>query len=360
MNLSSLHRYVQGLARLNTVPLHVTSFITARCPLRCKTCFYWRHLDKSQSELTFDEISRLAPTLRGVLWLAIGGGEPFVRSDLAEVMEVLAREANPPYLTLVTNGFYPDRIERVVKAIFKAKPGVLLRINVSVDGVGSLHDSIRGKPGSFEKACETITVLQELQSRHRNLHLLVGTCFNAFNQDAFEEIPAYLTGRFGAIPWDFVLVRGDPSDPASKEGADVDRYLQLKRRYGLSVERGSGAGLLDHIISVKDRGMLDAQEQILRTGQNPVKCRAGSISAVVQEQGEVVTCETLALPMGDLREHDMDMRRLWRSPRAAETREKLKLSHRPCSHECNLATNLFFSPAALAKAMWRASADYRS
>lgn len=352
--MKSLRGYVRGLTRTNTVPLHVTCFITARCPLRCKTCFYWQHLNNEGSELTLTEIARLAPTLRGLLWLAISGGEPFVRSDLAEVMGVLTREAGPPYLTLVTNGFYPERIEGVVRAIFTARPDILLRVNVSLDGVGELHDTIRGKRGCFDKACEAIEVLQELRKRYKRLHLLVGTCYNAFNQEEIEEIPAYLKNRFGDVPWDFVLVRGDPSDPSSKATVDIERYFHLKRKYRLDTGRSSGAGLLERVIAVKDRGLIEAQEEILRTGQSPFECRAGSISAVVQEQGEVVSCEIRALPMGNLREHDMDMRRLWRSPQAAEARERIRAPHPACSHECNLATNLFFSPTALAKTMWTA------
>jgi len=332
----------------NPLPLHLTFFVTARCPLRCKTCFYWQHTDTEHPELTLAEITRLAPTLQGTVWLAVTGGEPFTRPDLPDVMGALAEEARPLYLTLVTNGLYPEKMEEVVRSVFAPRRTPFVRVSVSLDGVGSLHDEIRGRSGSFDRAVETIEVLRDLCRRYPRLSSLVVTCYNAHNQDTLEEIPAFLRAKFPNIDWDFVLARGDSREASSKSGLDLQRYFDLKRKYCPGPRPGAPTRIPERIIAAKNRAMIELQEEILRQRQSRVACRAGSISAVVDEQGQVTTCEMRQLPMGSLREHSMDMRRFWRSPEAIATRAAARDHHPPCGHECNLATNMAFSAPAAA------------
>ncbi len=335
-----LRLYANAWLRLNRRPAHVTFFVTGRCPLRCETCFYAHHLNESGRELSLSEIQALAPSLRGVLWLAVTGGEPFAREDLGDVMEALVQEARPPYMTLVTSGFFPDRVAPVVERALAARPGQIVRVSVSLDGVGGLHDEIRGVPGAFDRACETIRILRGLCEKHERAHLLVCTCYNALNQHHIEEIPAFLRGRFGDVAWDFALVRGAPRNPETQQGLDVERYFRLKRRL-LQAPRGRPAAI-ERLIAAKTRRLIDAQEAAVMSGVMPAPCRAGSLSAVIREHGEVVACEIREPVLGDLREFGMDMARLWRSEAARRVRRRLQSCGCVCGHECNLTTNLFF------------------
>jgi MoaA/NifB/PqqE/SkfB family radical SAM enzyme len=331
---------------------HVTLFVTARCNSACKTCFYWRRLNGPGPEMSIDEITTLAPQLRGVVWLAITGGEPFLRSDLADILRIMVADARPAYLTLATNGSFPDRIGPTLLPVLTARRRLPVTVSVSLDGLGKLHDSLRGLEGGFDKACGSIKELRRLQAGYPGLRLRVCTCYNALNQDTIEEIPAFLRKEFGEVAWDFSLVRGTPREPAAAEGVDIRRYFQLKRKYLPAFAGASGGSLAGMIASAKNRMVARVQEQVVCGKAKAVpRCRAGSVSAVIRENGEVIACETgeEKYRLGSLRE-GLSLDAVMRSGPAEAARKQIRDSRCMCGHECNLTSNLIFSFPSLIKA----------
>ncbi|MCZ7585179.1 MAG: radical SAM protein [Deltaproteobacteria bacterium] len=155
-----VYNYAKRLVSPSSGPTNLTFFVTGACAFQCKTCFYWHHLNEADNELTLDEIERLAPSLAGCSWIALTGGEPLQRRDFGGVLEAVMRKARPPYLTLVTNGFHPKRLEESLRNALPFLDGGVLRVSVSLDGVGALHDEIRGVPGSLSarsKVCACCT-----------------------------------------------------------------------------------------------------------------------------------------------------------------------------------------------------------
>jgi sulfatase maturation enzyme AslB (radical SAM superfamily) len=59
--------------------------ITHRCNLTCKMCGIWRY-GNAKEELSLEQIAEVAARMQrlGVVQVAIGGGEPFSRTDLEE------------------------------------------------------------------------------------------------------------------------------------------------------------------------------------------------------------------------------------------------------------------------------------
>ena len=58
---SALMRDAQIAKRLfikRGLPVNLIFFVTSRCNLLCKHCFYWDELNKKSGELTFEEIER--------------------------------------------------------------------------------------------------------------------------------------------------------------------------------------------------------------------------------------------------------------------------------------------------------------
>ena len=72
-------------------PIQFTFFLTRRCNAKCPFCFYISKQNEAvsaSSELSIDEIERIAPQLGKLLWLAFSGGEIFLRSDLVEIKKL--------------------------------------------------------------------------------------------------------------------------------------------------------------------------------------------------------------------------------------------------------------------------------
>ena len=58
-------------------PLQFIFFITSKCNLRCRHCFYAENLNKPDSELSIDEIEKISQNMNDLLWFSMTGGEPF-------------------------------------------------------------------------------------------------------------------------------------------------------------------------------------------------------------------------------------------------------------------------------------------
>jgi radical SAM protein with 4Fe4S-binding SPASM domain len=87
------------------------------------------------------------------IMVAVTGGEPLLRKDLFEVMKY----ANSLGFQwgMVTNGFFVT--EEIVQ---KAKDSGMTTIDVSIDGVGEVHDKFRNMPGAYEKAINAVKLFR--------------------------------------------------------------------------------------------------------------------------------------------------------------------------------------------------------
>ena len=141
--------------------------VTYRCNARCEMCRIWEVPDREEIALARFLTVIDDPILRAVEHLTLSGGEPLLRPDLGEltaaIMERLPRLSK---LVLLTNGLLPRRCLSFVTAIAPAcrARGIRLTVSVSMDGVGGVNDHLRGVPGAFAKASETLRLLRDASS----------------------------------------------------------------------------------------------------------------------------------------------------------------------------------------------------
>jgi MoaA/NifB/PqqE/SkfB family radical SAM enzyme len=103
-------------------------------------CNIWANPTIQEKEITLDEIRRLP----NVKFINLTGGEPFVREDLEQIVEICFTKA--PRVVISTSGGYEDRL----MALAQQFPNIGVRI--STEGLAEKNDELRGRPGSFEKA----------------------------------------------------------------------------------------------------------------------------------------------------------------------------------------------------------------
>lgn len=86
-----------------SAPLKISMNITKRCNLRCVQCFSDSGI-KNQNELTTNELKKLFDDMNknGTFYICIGGGEPFTRDDLFEILEYGKKKQLA--ISIVTNG----------------------------------------------------------------------------------------------------------------------------------------------------------------------------------------------------------------------------------------------------------------
>ena len=249
-------------------------------------------------------------------------------------------------MTLVTSGYHPDRLERALVRAMDADGDFFLRVGVSLDGVGELHDSIRGVREAFLRGMREPSgpyVITQALSPPSGTRVHV---FPSLQPGLHRGNPAISCHSYPMF-LGFSLLRCEPRDPKSSAGLDRDRYFQLKRKYA-SRALTDAPHFLERTIAAKNRALIAAQEDALAQ-RSCFPCRAGSLSIVICEDGEVVACESKDILPGPPPESRYDLRSILASSKAQEVRAGIVSGACSCGHECNLTTNMFFSSRGLLK-----------
>jgi MoaA/NifB/PqqE/SkfB family radical SAM enzyme len=320
--------------RPGAIPTHLTVYVTGRCNLRCRHCFHFEEVREGLPGLDLERIQRLGAGAGRLLWVSLGGGEPFLRDDLVEIG---AAFPGVRHLTIPTNGLVPGTADTVA-ALAGRMPGTGVFVSVSLDGPEEVHDSIRGRRGAFQKSIKGLCELQDIAASRSNLSVGVITCVTAENQDlmpAFVEDVAALDPDHLTIN----LARGKALDQSL---LDVDRNVwqaTLDVRARLHKEgrlRTWNAGPR-RLMRARDRAAAD-----LVAGRAWAPCTAGELSAVVTEDGTVLSCEILEAELGNLADFGDDLLSLWASPGAVAVRRRIREERCACTWECAMADNALF------------------
>ena len=184
----------------NFTPMTLTYSVTAACQSRCKTCqigeMFCQDPTRKDKDLRLDEIEKIFKSMRPVYFFNISGGEPFLRDDLPEIVQLACRYLRPKVVHSPTNAILSDKIvrntERIIQIVREYDSSVPVTIKPSIDGVGDKHDEIRGVKGNFGKLLQTIEGLKSLEKKYDNFHLELGTVVSNYNINDLDEIEDFV------------------------------------------------------------------------------------------------------------------------------------------------------------------------
>jgi len=332
-------------------PVHLTLFVTGACNLRCRHCFHWREVRDGIPGPSLEDVRKLADSaarLGPLLWVAFGGGEPFLRKDLPELAHAFARHGLR-HLSIPTNGLVERQFESIERIVTE-NPDTFLNIAVSFDGPADIHDSIRDVAGGHARSRAAVLRLNRLRERHENLGVGVILCVTKENESVLADHMEELCDELEPDQITINLARGDALDRELLE-VDPERYRQVVARKEALQRRGRVGGFghpLQRLISARDRVMYEHIERVARDGEIESKpsahlsCTAGTLSAVVFEDGKVRACEILGEELGDLGRVDWDLERLWNAKQAKGLRTKIRETRCRCTWECAQGDNVLF------------------
>jgi len=183
---------IQKKLGLKIFPTSINFLATGFCNSRCVMCSVWKFPDRRKFELTPQEIGNVVadPLFKRVRDIGISGGEPFLRKDIPEVCESLID--NLPRLrtlTISTHGFHTHRVKRFAARIAQIceQSGIRFRLSVSLDGIGQLHDQVRGIAGAFNRTWQIIQWIRD----ETNIDLVVGITLLQINFEYASEILSF-------------------------------------------------------------------------------------------------------------------------------------------------------------------------
>ena len=330
-------------------PIQLTFFVTHRCNARCPYCFYLQGAGMAEpdaAELTLEEIGKVSRSLGSLLWLAFSGGEIFLRNDLVEISRLFHRQNRPAIMLYPSNGLLPQLIHDSMAQILRQCSDGIVVVKLSLDGVGTAHDDLRGTKGGFDKLMQTYRLLAGLLDRHPNFELGINTVFCSGNQDRIDEIIDFVQGLEQVRTHTISLARGELAD-ASHKAVDHAKYERAIARLAANLRerkaptyafRGARLKAAQDILQRRliHRTLLEQRRQI--------PCYAGRLNLVLNETGEVYPCETRRESFGNVRAHGYDLHSLLRTAAARATLGSIGRGECHCTHECYFITNILFNP----------------
>ncbi len=153
--------------------LNGTVIVTYRCNARCTMCNRYKAPSKPEEEIGIETIKKLPQ----MYFTNITGGEPFIRSDLKDIVRELYKKSDR--IVISTNGFFTDRIIDLCKEF----PNVGIRI--SIEGLEDTNNAIRGLENGFNRGYTTLKKLVEMN------HPDVGFGMTVQDANANDLVPLY-------------------------------------------------------------------------------------------------------------------------------------------------------------------------
>jgi Fe-coproporphyrin III synthase len=136
---------------------------TYRCNSRCHMCDIWKYPSDRQEEITPDIVANIPSGLGRV---NLTGGEPMMRDDIEEIVYILRGKAR--LVEISTNVFFTERIIGIAKRFPR---GVMFRI--SIEGLASLNDKLRGVREGFEHALRTVIELGKIKVKDYGFSIVI-------------------------------------------------------------------------------------------------------------------------------------------------------------------------------------------
>jgi MoaA/NifB/PqqE/SkfB family radical SAM enzyme len=319
---NALRFRVQRIVKEPLKPVALSIAVTNRCNSHCVMCNIWRSANENPDiknlELPSQKIisilySRLFSEL---VELDLTGGEPHLRDDLVDIVLGIIRlkkNSLPGLRSIIitSNGFLTRRILANYQDILNAikDTGIDLVSVTSLDGIGDIHNRIRGIGDAFKLASGTIKGLVELKKEYRCFIPGIKTTILPWNIDVLDDILSYASSNnlFHIIsPVIFTKTRFkniDRRDEISLTPSNLHKVSQFYRRDELRQSYFYSRGL-----------------NYFTTGKKQWVCAASYNYLFIDYDGKVYSCEMVPEKIGDVKTQDiMD---IWKSHQALNWRKK--------------------------------------
>ncbi len=305
-------------------PAALSLAVTNRCNSHCIMCNIWKSAQdnpgiKSQ-ELSPQEIIDIlsSPLLSDLVELDLTGGEPHLRNDLVDIVLRIARLKKDRLsrlrsIIITSNGFLTGRILASYREILSALKGtnVDLVSVISLDGIGEIHDSVRGTPGAFKLASETLAGLSELKKEYPNLIVGIKTTILPQNIAVLGDILGFASsnGFFHIIsPALFTEARFKNIDKRGELEPEPHAYKELAELYSRDELRtGYFYSMMRHFLA---------------EGRKLWTCAALYNYLFIDFDGKVYPCELSPESLGNVKKQDIT--EIWNSQRVRGWRKRIE------------------------------------
>ncbi|MCS7232024.1 MAG: radical SAM protein [Elusimicrobiota bacterium] len=115
-------------------------------------CNIWKYPTSSEEEFKPEILNKL-PQLN---FANITGGEPMLRDDIDEIVDILTKKAKR--VVISTNGYFTEKIVNLARKFKNKNFGV----RISIEGLPAANDELRGLKDCFDHGLRTLLELHRL------------------------------------------------------------------------------------------------------------------------------------------------------------------------------------------------------
>lgn len=186
--------YLGIVFKLRLKPRLIQLPITSKCNSRCLTCNIWKkktHRDINPKELKRILCSSFFSQVRGV---GINGGEPSLHSDFKEVVSAVLSLPKLKTIFIISNCINNNLLLSCLKQVYPMckERDVKLFLQISIDGIGDVHDNIRGVNISFDRSIKLLQELIEYKSKYID-RFDIGCTISKYNVDYLPQIEDFFS-----------------------------------------------------------------------------------------------------------------------------------------------------------------------
>ena len=238
--------------------------------MQCKMCNIWKYPTRKEEEIKASDLATLPP----LKFINLTGGEPFVRTDLAEIVEECYRHA--PRIVISTSGWFEDRVIELARRFPK------IGIRISIEGLSQTNDHLRGREGGFDTGLRTLLTLKEMGLKDIGFGCTVSNN-NSRDMLALYDLAKSLGLEFATAAFhNSYYFHKDDNEITNRNAVTAD-FAELIRRQ-LSEKHPKSwfrayfnMGLINYI----------------EGGRRMLPCEAGTTNFFIDPWGEVVSCNGL-------------------------------------------------------------------
>ena len=294
------------------MPTDVSVITTYRCQMRCKMCNIWKNPTKKTEEVQARDLEILPGNLK---FANITGGEPFIRQDLEDIVEVMFTKA--PRIVISTSGWW---VERTIKLAEKFPD---IGIRVSIEGLERTNNFLRGRDDGFEKGMRTLRTLHEMGVKD------IGFGQTLSNWNSNDLIPLYELAK--SMDFEFATAAFHNSFYFHKE----DNLISNKEELCGNLEKLANKLLRENHPKSWFRAFFNlGLINYIQGNKRALPCEAGTVNFFTDPWGEVYPCNGLEPrywqeSMGNIKQAKT-FEEIWFSEQANRVREKVRTCPKNC------------------------------
>lgn len=322
-------------------PHKISYILTYKCNLRCKMCGIWRKEPLEESKL--EEIEKFFKKSNNFSWIGLTGGEPFLRDDISEIIKIILNHCRELVaIHFATNGTMKDKILKTIEDVLSFNnKGVKLLFTLSIDDPPQLHDEIRGVSNTWLRCIETFKILKGIKF----VRPRIGVTLSHYNFDRFPETFISLKEVYPPLRFDDITINifHKSSFYYNNETLPELDYSGVLKAIDEIIEMDRDRFSINNFLR---RKYLKLYKKYVQNKKCPLRCQALSSTCILDPYGDIYPCGIYGLRIGNIKEHDYDLRKIWSMPRVKEMSIKCSKSicpscWSPCDAYSAIAGSLF-------------------